>query len=250
MIEFRTLGMAELEENLGSGTRPIAVRAERLALVAYLALAGSGRYRRQESVVALFWPHLDEDQARSALRHALGYLSRTLDASAVVTRGDDEIAIASEVVRCDAVQFDEAIAVEQLEAAMAVYRGDFLEGFLVSDASAGLERWIEAERTRLRQSAAACASALAERSFLRGDGVSAAAWGRRAVALAPNDEDKRQWLNKLLDPVPDRSATAWLPPSPATPGKAATGRNVLLLTAATVLVITLGSVVYRLLQAR
>jgi DNA-binding SARP family transcriptional activator len=177
-------------------------------------------------------------------------LSRTLDASAVVTRGDEEIAIASEVVRCDAVQFDEAIAVEQLEAAIAVYRGDFLAGLLLSNASAELERWIEDERTRLRQSAAECASALAERSFLRGDGVSAAAWGRRAVALAPNDEAKRQWLNRLLDPVPNRSVTPWSPPTPAAPAKSVTGRNALLLTAATVLVIALGSVAYRLLQTR
>jgi len=56
MIVFRTLGAAELEENLGSTARPIAVQAKRLALVAYAALAGSGRHRRRDSIVAYSGP--------------------------------------------------------------------------------------------------------------------------------------------------------------------------------------------------
>src|SRR5258705_362121 len=88
MIDLRTLGASQLEEHLGSGTRPIAIQAKRLALVAYLALAGRGRYRRRDSVVALFWPELDEDHARSALRQGLSYLRRTLGSSGLVTRRD------------------------------------------------------------------------------------------------------------------------------------------------------------------
>ena len=128
MIDFRTLGTAELAENAGSSVMPIAVQAKRLALVAYIALAGSGRQRRRDSIVALFWPDLDEEHARSALRQALSNLRRTLHTSAVITRGEEEVSIAHEVVRCDAVSFDEAVAVGQLEDAMALYRGDFREG--------------------------------------------------------------------------------------------------------------------------
>ena len=205
IIDFRTLGTAELEENLGSSARPIAVQAKRLALLAYVALAGSGRQRRRDRIVALFWPDLDEEHARSALRQALTYLRRTLGAAAVVTRGEEEIAVAPEAVRCDAVLFDEAVAAGRLEDAMALYRGDFLDGLFASDASPELEQWIDTERARLRQSAATCGWSLAETCRQRGDGVSAAAWGRRAAELAPEDEGKLRWLITLFDSMGDRA---------------------------------------------
>ena len=205
MIVFRTLGAVELEETVGPTARPISLQAKRLALVAYAALAGSGRHRRRDSIVALFWPGLDEEHARSALRQALTYLRRTLGASAVVTRGEEEIAIAPEAVRCDAVLFDEAVAAGHLEDAMALYRGDFLDGLFVSDASPELEQWIDTERARLRQSAATCGWSLAEASRQRGDGVSAAGWARAAAALAPDDEGKLRWLISLLDSTGDRA---------------------------------------------
>lgn len=205
MIDFRMLGAAELEENIGSNARPIAVQAKRLALVAYMALAGRGRLRRRDSIVALFWPELDEEHARSALRQALTYLRRTLGASAVLTRGEEEVAIAPDVVRCDAVLFDEAVAAGRLEEAMALYRGDFLDGLFVSDASPELDQWMDSERARLRQSAATCAWSLAETSRQRGDGRAAAEWGRRAVALAHADEGRLRWLITLLDSTGDRA---------------------------------------------
>src|SRR5204863_8325154 len=124
MILFRTLGAAELEEDLEARARPIAIQAKRLALLAYVALAGRGRHRRRDSIVALFWPDLDEEHARSALRQALTYLRRILGASAVVIRGEEEIAIDPEAVHCDAVLFDEALAAGKFEDAMALYRGD------------------------------------------------------------------------------------------------------------------------------
>src|SRR3569833_731914 len=118
MIDLRTLGAAELEETLGSSTRPIAVQAKRLALVAYLALAGGGRYRRRDSVVALFWPELDDEHARGALRQALSYLRRTLGAAVVVTRGEDEIAVAADSLRCDAARFDDSVRAGRFDEAM------------------------------------------------------------------------------------------------------------------------------------
>lgn len=205
MIEFRTLGSAELEESVTSGARPIAVQAKRLALLGYLALAGRGRYRRRDSIVGLFWPELDEEHARGALRQALSYLRRTLGPSAVTSRGEEEIALDPDAARCDAMLFDEAVAGGRLEEAMELYRGDFLAGLYVSDGSAELEQWIDEERTRLRRSAATCAWSLAERSRQRGDGRAALEWGRRAAVLAPDDEERLRWLITLLDACGDRA---------------------------------------------
>lgn len=205
MIEFRTLGSADLEETGDSGRRPIAVQAKRLALLGYLALAGRGRFRRRDNIVALFWPELDEEHARSALRQSLSYLRRTVGPSVVTSRGEEEIAVDPDAMRCDAMLFDEDVAGGRLEKAMELYRGDFLAGLHISDGSAELEQWIDGERTRLRHSAATCAWSLAERSGQRGDGRAALEWGRRAAALAPDDEGRLRWLITLLDACGDRA---------------------------------------------
>jgi DNA-binding SARP family transcriptional activator/TolB-like protein/Tfp pilus assembly protein PilF len=205
MIDVRTLGATELEENLGSNARPISVQTKRLALVAYLALAGGGRYRRRDSIVALFWPDLDDEHARGALRQALSYLRRILGADVVMRRGEEEIALAPAGLRCDALLFDAAVATGRLDEAMALYRGDFLDGLFVSDASPDLEQWIDEERARLRRSAGWCCWSLASASFDRGDRIAAATWGRRATALVPDDEGKLQWLIQLFDSIGDRA---------------------------------------------
>jgi DNA-binding SARP family transcriptional activator/TolB-like protein/Tfp pilus assembly protein PilF len=205
MIDFRTLGATELEENLGSKARPIFVQSKRLALLAYLALASDGRYRRRDSIVALFWPDLDDEHARGALRQALSYLRRILGADVVTTRGEEEIALAPGALRCDAVLFDAAVATGRLDEAMALYRGDFLAGLFVSDASPELEQWIDDERARLRRSAAWCCWSLANASCDRGDRIAAATWGRRTTALVPDDEGKQQWLIELFDSIGDRA---------------------------------------------
>ena len=142
MIEFRTLGSADLEETGDSGRRPIAVQAKRLALLGYLALAGRGRFRRRDNIVALFWPELDEEHARSALRQSLSYLRRTVGPSVVTSRGEEEIAVDPDAMRCDAMLFDEDVAGGRLEKAMELYRGDYLPESLY-------EAWLAEERERL-----------------------------------------------------------------------------------------------------
>ena len=205
MIHLRTLGPPYLEKSAGSTTRPIATQPKRLALLAHLALAGAGRFRRRDSIIALFWPELDDEHARSALRQALSYLRRALGRNVVVTRGEEEIVIDPDLLRCDATVFEEAVAAGRHEAAMAVYGGDFLDGLFVSDASADLERWMDDERARLRQRAASACWSLAEASRARGDGTAAAAWGRRVAAFAPNDEGELRRLIQLLDALGDRA---------------------------------------------
>ncbi|HUG22427.1 BTAD domain-containing putative transcriptional regulator [Piscinibacter sp.] len=204
MIHLRTLGTAYLEKKSGGKTRPIAIQAKRLALLAYLALAGARSFRRRDSVVAFFWPELDDKHARSALRQALSYLRRKLG-SVVITRGEEEIAIDPAALRCDSVEFNEAVAAGDHEAAMALYGGDFLDGMFVTEASTELEQWVEVERNRLRQTAVRACSSLAEASRTSGDWTAAASWARQAAALAPFDEGVLRQLIQLLDALGDRA---------------------------------------------
>src|SRR2546430_5433144 len=78
VVEFRILGALNL---LGPGGReltPVLAQPKRVALLAYLAAATPRRLHRRDSLVALFWPELDQEHARAALRQALHGLRHAL----------------------------------------------------------------------------------------------------------------------------------------------------------------------------
>ncbi|MDP3773123.1 MAG: hypothetical protein Q8Q85_02545 [Gemmatimonadales bacterium] len=76
-FELRILGPTELR---GPGPDPgdaVVRQPKRLALLAHLALTTAEGFRRRDKVIALFWPELDQPQARtyleeSALRNQRG----------------------------------------------------------------------------------------------------------------------------------------------------------------------------------
>src|SRR2546425_982448 len=102
-------------------------------------------------------------------------------------------------------ELDPAIAGGQLSEALDLYRGDLLEGFFITGALA-FERWLEGERSRLRETAGRSAHALVEQCEASGDVSVAAHWARRALRLAPLDERSLRRLIKLLDQLGDRAS--------------------------------------------
>jgi len=153
----------------------------RLALLAYLAAATPLGFHRRDSLLALFWPELDQEHARAALRQALHVVRDALGAGAVTSRGDEEIGLDYDQVSCDVVAFERAVDREQFREALDLYRGDLLEGFFISDAPE-FERWLETERTRLREAAGRAARDLMGRAEARGNFTTAVQWpvGRRS----------------------------------------------------------------------
>ena len=89
--------------------------------------------------------------------------------------------------------------------AVALYRGTFLEGLHVEGAATDFEDWLDRERGRLRREAAGAATSMLERAEREGQAPAAAAWGRRAVALMPDDESALRRLLALLDRAGDRA---------------------------------------------
>ncbi|MGH2626943.1 MAG: BTAD domain-containing putative transcriptional regulator [Anaerolineales bacterium] len=232
MIRLRTFGGGDLTDAQGLELRPILAQPKRLVLLVYLALAGRSRFRRRDTLVAFFWPELDQAHARGALRQALTFLRRTLGEGIIATRGDEEIGIDPSGLACDAVEFESLAADGRAAEAMALYVGDFLEGVFISDAAPELEQWMDGERARLRGLATQAAWRLAEGRREAGDRAGAAAWGRRAAAFSPNDEGELRRLVELLDALGDRAgaiqayeefarrlaANLEVEPSPATQG--------------------------------
>lgn len=203
MIELYTLGRIDLYGPDGRAVNPVLARPKRLALLCYLALTHPRDYCRRDTLLPLFWPELDQTHARVALRKAVHSLRQSLGAHVLLSRGDDEIGLAPGALRCDAAEFLDAAA-HPTPATLRLYAGDLLPGLYVTGAP-DFERWLAAERQRLRGQAAEAAWALAGRER---DGSAAVAWARRALALAPDDEVGLRRLLCLLDRLGDRAGAA------------------------------------------
>ena len=204
MIELRMLGRLSLTGADGREAPTLLGQPRRFALLAYLAAATPRGFHRRDSLLALFWPELDQEHARTALRQALRVLRVALGSGAVASRGDEEVGLAFEQVWSDVAAFERVSDAGQAREAMDLYRGPLLEGFFISDAPE-FERWAENERARLRDRASRAAGVLVAQYESQGNLTTAAHWARRAVGLAPNDEALVRRLISLLDHHGDRA---------------------------------------------
>jgi len=201
MIQLRTLGAPELTSSAGTSLETVLKQPKRTAVLCYLALASRLGFCRRDTVLAMFWPNHDAEQARHALRQSLYFLRRSLGPGVVVSRGYDELGVAGGIC-CDAVEFGRAFEEGRLEEALALYQGDLLPGFFLSDAPE-FERWLEAERSRLREQAVDAARKLADRRDREGKPAEAAQWARRSLELSPSDEGCARQLIVMLDHAGD-----------------------------------------------
>ena len=208
MIELTTLGAVDLRSSERGELRPVLQQPKRLALLVHLTTAKPGRLFRRDSLLAMFWPELDQEHARAALRRALYFLRQACGADLLVGRGEEEVGVEASLIRCDALTFDQAIEDDDLEAALAVYQGDFLEGFYVQGAPEA-EGWLDRERRRRRYEAALAGWALARRQ-LPSEVAVAGRWAQRAVDLAPQDGDAILSFLRELERLGERGLAARL----------------------------------------
>ena len=201
MYQLRTFGALDLTGPDGSSVDALLAQPKRSLLLVYLISAQPRGYHRRDVLVARFWPELDSERARGALRKGLHFLRGSLG-DAVLTRGD-EVAVDGAMVRCDAVEFERAEADGRYADALALYHGDFLPGIFAKDAP-DVERWIQTERTRLAGIAARAAWTLAE-GAVSSDPAAAAQWSALAHSFTPDDEGALRRLMMMLDRTGDRA---------------------------------------------
>jgi DNA-binding SARP family transcriptional activator/predicted ATPase len=132
------------------------------AFLAYLALS-PGMLRSREQLAATFWDRSAEDQARASLRQTLSSLRRTLSSVLALFNADsDAIWLDARAVEVDALRFAQ-LSVERssdsLEQAVALYRGELLDGFSLHEEH--FEQWMTAERRRYHECAVQAFSELA-----------------------------------------------------------------------------------------
>jgi ABC-type oligopeptide transport system substrate-binding subunit/DNA-binding SARP family transcriptional activator len=145
VLAISTLGLVTVEREGAPVTRLETRKAE--ALLVYLAC--TGRAHSREVLAEIFWPERPSERALGNLRVALAGLRKHAGEYLLVQR--DTLSIDPDAnVWLDVRELEARLAAGQIEAALDLYRGDFLEGFYVQD-SPDFEGWVMLERERLRR---------------------------------------------------------------------------------------------------
>ena len=144
-LHLELLGGLRIRQGDTPITRFVSGKAP--ALLCYLAATGRPHFRA--SLAGLLWSELADTDARMNLRHVLANLRHLLGDHLLITR--DTIAFNREQpYTFDLERFEAALHVADApSAAVALYQGDFLDGFYVRAAPL-FEEWVAAQRERLR----------------------------------------------------------------------------------------------------
>ncbi|MDB4917449.1 MAG: transcriptional activator protein [Gemmatimonadetes bacterium] len=203
VIRLRTLGVVEVRHHDGAVLKGLLSQPKRLALLIYLATARPRGFHRRDRLLALFWPELDDERARAALRGSLHFLRVALGADAIIARGD-EVAVDAALLTTDVDTLEAALSENRLADVVDAYSGAFLDGLHIKGA-AELDQWMDSTRDTLRSRVAAACWTLAEQCVGTSD-ADAAAWSSRACALTPYDEGAVRRRMQMLHQAGDNAA--------------------------------------------
>ncbi len=201
MLRLRTFGGLTLESD---GIRVAELNEQRkaLALLAVLARSGEAGIGR-EKLMALLWPDSDVDRARNALKQMLHGIRRQLDAPDVVT-GTSELSLNRGILSSDVAEFADAIARGDLEEAVSLYRGPFLDAIHIERAPE-FSRWQDVERASLTQSHLEALERLARAADESGRRDEAVNWWRQLSAADPLQSRGAIGLMRSLEAAGDRA---------------------------------------------
>jgi DNA-binding SARP family transcriptional activator len=178
------------------------------ALLAYLA-AEPDRPHRREALAGLFWPDRPDSVARANLRHNLANLRQAIGDCEVdrpcldVSR--QTIQLCSPHIWCDAIIFSRLLerqaprqqTLPQLEEAVLLYDGPFLDGFSLGD-SLPFTEWLLIKRERYQHLLLSALHRLASHYETVGDRESALLYARRQIEFEPWREEAHRQMMRLL----------------------------------------------------
>ncbi|GAB4108587.1 MAG: AAA family ATPase [Roseiflexaceae bacterium] len=192
MLTIQLLGPPQITL---AGEQLSLTRRKSRALLFYLAAQPAPLGR--DLLIELLWPDLDRPAAQQTLRTTLHGLRKALGGWLLA---DDTLAIAPGAL-VDARRLERELAAPSrdlaaLQAALDLYRGEFLQGFSLPDAPA-YDDWIAAQRARFQQLRAAGLSALAALHEQRRDYRAALAALETALASDPLQEEVQRAVMRL-----------------------------------------------------
>jgi DNA-binding SARP family transcriptional activator len=204
MIQLWTLGTLRVEGPSAAVADDLVAQPKALGLLCYLALARPRGFHQRDRIVAMFWPELDQERARAALRKLLHRLRQTLGEDVVQSIGRESVALIPDLVRSDAADFDDAVVNGRLTRALELYCGELLPSFFIPGADE-FERWLENERAYYHQRAVDAAWSLVESFAQQNEATNATRLARLVARLASRDERMTRRVLKMLDRLGDRA---------------------------------------------
>ena len=202
MIRLQTLGSVFVAADSGQPLGGAASQRRTLALLAALAVAGEGGLSR-DKIVGLLWPETDSERARHSLTQALYAARRALEADDLFSVNAD-VRLNRQRIVCDVNELEAALDAGDLERAVALYTGPFLDGFFLSGAPE-FEKWSSLHRWRLEARVAEALERLAEAGETKGDYRRAVEWRKRISAIRPLDSGNTVKLMAALVESGDRA---------------------------------------------
>jgi len=165
MLLLKTLGGLSVERD---GVPAIGAAQQRkpLALLALLAAAGRRGISR-DKLTAYLWPESDTEHARNMLKQVCYALRRDLNAPELLL-GTIEVRLNPEVITSDIGTFLEALERDDLNRAVAAYRGPFLDGFYLPG-TVEFEHWVDETGAMLKRRAGDALESLANHAAAAGD---------------------------------------------------------------------------------
>ncbi len=179
------------------------------ALLYYLAV--TGRPHTRPTLTGLFWGDQPEAAARVSLSKCLSNLRDLLgdvvlvDRQTVAFNRDHPYHLDTERFVIGLRQPPTPETIQSLQAALALYRGDFLEGFYVRDAP-DFEQWLLIQRAHYREAMVNGLHTLANYADQHGDLSQAIAHTRRLLILEPWREEAHRHLMTRLARSGQRAA--------------------------------------------
>lgn len=179
MPYLRLLGGVSLEQD-NEVLEGRAAQKRRLAILALLA-AAPGRTMGRERITDLIWPEKDEDRGRRLLSTAVYEIRKQLGEEVLLTRGD-ELALPADALPSDIDDFDAALEAGEVERALEICRGEFLEDFVLRG-SVEFEQWLDRMRGHFNSRRCRALEQLARHRESAGDPLGAVDAWRRVAAI-------------------------------------------------------------------
>ncbi|MCB0107186.1 MAG: hypothetical protein KDE53_14800, partial [Caldilineaceae bacterium] len=199
-LQIHLLGTPRIEI---AGREVRLPRRKGLALLAFLAV--TGEVQRRDTLATLLWPESNQSMARGALRRELSSLRATLpgewllvDKEHVALDWDAGIWLDSAVFKTLLALPHEGAAplIEQLVAAVDLYRGEFLAGFSLSGCPE-FDDWQFFEADGYRQAFLRTLDDLVVAYRQQGNNERAIVYGRRRLAVDVLHEPAHRTLMEL-----------------------------------------------------
>ena len=171
----------------------------RAALFVYLAVE---RRVSREALTTVFWPESDAENARHALRQSLYQLRKAVRTDWIESRAHELVVTGD--VRTDVHDFAEALAQGDVESAVKLYRGPFLDGVHLVDLSQW-ENWVDGRRAHYARSFRKACRELLESKRSAGDLAGAIEVAELWSAREPSDDEAQHRLIEALGNAGERA---------------------------------------------